>query len=302
MKTHRFTVWGVSGSLTVASDEALGIGVERLDYWLRAIDSAANRFIADSEITRLNQSQGEAMTYSSTFELCLNTAISAYEQTGGACSPTILPSLLALGYDRDYAVIANDESIEVGATEPSLGLDAIEIDHQSSTVRLRNGCQLDFGATAKALTCDLVANDVADSCGVVVEIGGDVAVRGEGPDGLWAIAISDTLQATDHDPRLGLSNSGVATSSRVIRTWQGAGQQLNHIINPFTGDSADGLYGSASVVAASCVEANAFSTAALVWGEEATYYLAQAGLSARLVRTDGDIDLVGAWPREEELA
>ncbi len=302
MSVHRFNVWGVSGSLTVASEDYLSFAVERLEYWLAAINVAANRFTDESEISRLNHSAGRPMKYSPAFELCLDTAISAYEQTQGACSPTVLPSLLALGYDRDYDEVATDSSIAVRPTRPSLGLDAIQINRAEQTVQLLDGCQLDFGATAKALTCDLVANDVGLTGGVVVEIGGDVALRGEGPDGLWAIAVSDSLEASDHDPRLGLTNAGVATSSRVIRVWQGGGQRLNHIINPFTGGSVDGPYGSASVVAASCVEANAFSTAALVWGEEASYRIAQAGLSARLVRTEGAVDLVGAWPREEQLA
>jgi FAD:protein FMN transferase len=300
VKVHRFNVWGVTGSLTVASDDVLEFAIERLEYWLAEINAAANRFIEDSEITRLNRSFGAPMHYSPTFELCLNTAMTAYEQTKGACSPTVLPSLLALGYDRDYSEIASDPSIEVQPTLPSLGLETIHLDTVSQTVQLSDGCQLDFGATAKALTCDLVANDIAEVSGIVVEIGGDVAVRGQGPDGFWAIAVSDSLEASDNDPRVGLTNAGVATSSCAIRVWQGGGHQLSHIIDPFTGRSVEGPYNSASVVAASCVEANAFSTAALVWGEDASYYIAQAGLAARLVRTDGNVDLVGAWPREEQ--
>jgi len=302
VKNHRFSVWGVTGSVTVAKDEALDFAIERLDHWLGEVDAAVNRFIPNSELSRLNASHGEALNYSPTFDLCLTTALAAYEQTQGACSPTVLPSLLALGYDRDFYEIESDQAIALSPTQPALGLDAIVIDREAKTVRLLDDCQLDFGATAKALTCDLIANEVAPVSGVVVEIGGDVAVRGEGPDGLWAIGVSDSLQATENDLRLGLSNAGVATSSRVIRAWRAGGKPQNHIINPFSGDCANGPYGSASVVAASCAEANSFSTAALVWGEEASYYIAQAGLAARLVRINGTIDLVGAWPREEQPA
>ena len=302
VRTHRFSVWGLTGSLSVAKDEVLDYAIERLNHWLSEVDAAVNRFIPDSEVSQLNESHGAAMHYSPTFDLCLTTALSAYEQTQGACSPTVLPSLLALGYGRDFYEIKSDPSIELFPTHPALGLDSIVIDREAQTVRLLEGCQLDFGATAKALTCDLVANEAAPLTGVVVEIGGDVSVRGEGPDGLWAIGVSDSLEAKTDDLRLGLNNAGVATSSRVIRAWQAGGQPQNHIINPFTGGCATGPYGSASVVAASCVEANSFSTAALVWGEEASYYIAQAGLAARLVRTDGTIDLVGAWPREEQPA
>jgi hypothetical protein len=53
------------------------------------------------------------------------------------------------------------------------------------------------------------------------------------------------------------------------------------------------------VSADSCVTANAFATAALLWGDDAGYHIGQAGWAGRLVRHDGTIDLVGAWPREE---
>jgi len=301
VKSHRFSVWGVTGSVTVANDESLDFAIERLNHWLSEIDSAANRFKPESELSRLNHSD-DKFHYSPAFEICLDTALAAYRQTQGACSPTVLPSLIALGYERDYDEIIKDADLHASETRPALGLDAIEIDRTNKTVRLLDGCQLDFGATAKALTCDLVANDVSASSGVVVEIGGDVSVRGEGPDGLWAIGVSDSLEASEQDTRLGLINAGVATSSRLIRSWRASGEVQNHVINPFTGACADGPYGSASVVAESCVAANSFSTAALVWGEEASYYIAQAGLAARLVRTDGTIDLVGAWPREEQPA
>lgn len=302
MKTHRFNVWGVSGSVTVAKDEAFDSALARLEFWLHAVDRACNRFVTDSEISQLNRAAGQPISYSPTFELCLTTAIRAYEQTQGACSPTVLPSLLALGYSRDFDEIAFDKNIVTSPTTPSLGIDAIDIDRTAKTVRLKDGCELDFGATAKALTCDLVANDLAEQSGIVVEIGGDVAVRGESPEGLWAIGVSDTLEGSTQDQRLGLMNAGVATSSRLVRSWMASNHTVNHVINPFTGGCADGPYGTASVVAQSCVEANSYSTAALVWGEEAGYHIAQAGLSARLVRLDGTIDLVGSWPREEQPA
>ena len=63
---------------------------------------------------------------------------------------------------------------------------------------------------------DLIADDVADSGGVVVELGGDVAVRGEGPEGAWAIAISDTLSLDGHEPRVAFGHGGIATSSTNV--------------------------------------------------------------------------------------
>jgi thiamine biosynthesis lipoprotein ApbE len=61
------------------------------------------------------------------------------------------------------------------------------------------------------------------------------------------------------------------------------------------------VYVTATVSAPSCLAANAFATAALLWGEDAGYHIGQAGWSGRLVRRDGSVDFVGGWPEEEEL-
>jgi hypothetical protein len=45
--------------------------------------------------------------------------------------------------------------------------------------------------------------------------------------------------------------------------------------------------------------ANAFATAALLWNEDASYHIAQAGWSARLVQRNGSLEFVGGWPQDE---
>jgi thiamine biosynthesis lipoprotein len=149
---------------------------------------------------------------------------------------------------------------------------------------------------------DLVADDVAPSGGVVVEVGGDVAVRGHGPEGVWAIGLGDSLHLSGREPRVGIERGGIATSSLTTRTWRASGRVVNHVIDPRTGECANGPYTMATVSASNCVLANAFATAALLWGEDAGYHVAQAGWSARLVRRDGMIEYVGGWPEDEVVA
>ena len=56
-----------------------------------------------------------------------------------------------------------------------------------------------------------------------------------------------------------------------------------------------------SVAAASCVDANTASTAAIIRGQEAASWLDQLGLPARLVRLDGTVVRTGGWRRPEGL-
>ncbi len=295
-----FEIWGLTGSLATEREDQMTHAEERLWSTLGAVDDACNRFRPDSELSRLNASPGEVVAVSATLERALDAALRAAEVTGGLCDPTVLVSLLALGYDRDYDELARGVNVALATTVPSLGPSAIHLDREHHTVVIDPPCQLDLGASAKALAVDLIADDVAPTGGVVVELGGDVAVRGNGPQGPWAIGVSDTLNITGAEPRISLRHGGIATSSTTSRTWRAGDQVVNHIIDPRSGSFANGPYATASVTASDCVLANAFATAALLWNEEAAYHIAQAGWSARLVRTDGTVEFVGGWPEDTE--
>ena len=81
---------------------------------------------------------------------------------------------------------------------------------------------------------------------------------------------------------------------RAIEAWRG--RRLHHVIDPRTARPADGPWRTASVAAATCLDANAAATAAIVLGRGAERWLAERGLPARLVSHDGSIATVGQWP------
>ena len=294
-----FKIWGLTGTLATERDAQMDFAEQRLWHWIDSFDAACNRFRSDSEISRLNAQRGETVAISPTLELAIDAALRAGRATGGLCDPTVLPALLALGYDRDYDELAMRSDLTARAPIPSPGLDAIALDRERHEVTLAPRCQLDLGASAKALIVDLVANDIAPHGGAVVELGGDVAVHGRGPGGPWVIGIADRLTITGDEPRVSITSGAIATSSLTTRTWRVGSEVANHIIDPRTGSFARGVYATASVSASSCVVANAFATAALLWGEEAGYHIAQSGWAARLVRHDGAVDYVGGWPEDE---
>ncbi len=292
-----FSVWGMTGTLAVQEATALKEAERVLWRTIDQVDAACNRFRSDSEISRVNQHHGDEVVVSTTFAQVLVAALRASAATDGLCDPAVLPALLALGYDRDYDELRHLDVARADAVVPR-GREAIHLDEVNHTLVLEPGTQLDLGASAKAFVVDHVASNLEHLGGAVVEIGGDVAVRGEGPEGPWTIGISDVLEVRPNAPRISLAYGGVATSSLATRTWRAGGALVNHIIDPRTGSYAEGPFATASVTAQSCVIANAYSTAALLWGEDAGYHIAQAGWSGRLVRHDGTVEFVGGWPEE----
>ncbi len=296
----RFAVWGLTGTLEV-EDAASGPQAERVLWrWLRAVDAACNRFDPASELRRLNACPDADVRVSPVLEQAVAVALAAAAATAGACDPTVEPALVALGYDADFDVVASRIPQAAAPAVPAAGPGAVILDRERHTVRLAPGCRLDLGATAKALTCDVVADELAARGGALVEIGGDVAVRGHGPSGPWVVGLDDGVTTPDTAPRVFAHGGGIATSSTARRAWRLIGGRAHHIIDPRTGAAAAGPYASATVAAPTCWQANAFATAAILWGEDAGWHIAQAGRSARLVRHDGSVELVGAWPREED--
>ena len=93
-----------------------------------------------------------------------------------------------------------------------------------------------------------------------------------------------------------LAGGAVATSSVTCRQWRRGGRLMHHIVDPQSGRPATGPWRTVSVAAASCAEANAAATAAIVAGDRAEAWLAETGLPARLVAQGGAVRLLGGWP------
>ncbi len=295
----RFAVWGLTGTLEV-EDPARGPEAERVLWrWLTAVDAACNRFDPRSEISRLNESPNVDVAVSPVFERAVAVALAAAAATDDACDPTVEPALVTLGYDADFDVVASRTPRAAGPAVMAAGPGAVTLDRERHTVRLAPGCRLDLGATAKALTCDAVVDELAPGGGALVEIGGDVAIRGPGPTGPWVVGVDDGVTTPAAAPRVFAHGGGIATSSIARRAWRLETGRAHHIIDPRTGAPVAGPYASATVAAPTCWQANAFATAALVWGADAPARLDTAGWAARLVGTAGQVELVAGWPAEE---
>ena len=266
---------------------------------LDAIDRACSRFRDDSELMRANAAGGRATTISGLFAHAVGAALRAAEQTGGLVDPTVAPALVALGYDDDFAAVAADAPDDVTGV-PAAGWRTVELDAPRRVLRLAPGCRLDLGATAKALAADRAAAAIAAATGssTLVSLGGDVATAGPVPPGGWIVRVTDDHRAgPDADgQRVAVLGGGLATSSTSVRRWRRAGRDVHHIVDPRTGEPAAPVWRTVSVAAASCLDANTASTAAVVRGASAPRWLESLGLPARLVDPEGAVVTVGDWP------
>jgi len=310
--TKRFTALGTSVHLLVtdpgAADRACALLAEELD----AIDRACSRFRPDSELWRVNHACGRTTRISSLLAEAVAVALDAAEITDGDVDPTCGRSLARLGYDRDFAAARQNTSPLSQPAVPAAGWQAVELDCERHEITVPGEVMLDLGATAKALAADRAAIRIAVSlnCGTVVNLGGDIRAAGVPPDEGWRIGIVDNREfdgaeagdgpATPGPPAwdavVAIRDGGLATSSTKVRAWSRGTTPLHHIIAPSTGMPADSCWRTVSVAAATCVDANTASTAAIIRGERAPGWLAGQRLPARLVGHGGEVVTVAGWP------
>ena len=231
-----------------------------------------------------------------TFVRLLRAALDAAEATGGLVDPTLGAQLRAAGYDRDIAEVRRQPG-RAAATATRHQDAWQQVALTDAQVRVPAGVLLDLGATAKALTADLAAARAARRTGsnVLVSLGGDIAVAGRQVAGAGRRAPG----RDDDGPYVELATGGLATSTTLARAWTVDGRPAHHLIDPRTGAPADGPWRTATVAAASALDANVASTAAVILGASAEAWLAARRLPARLVAHDGTVRTVAGWPAEE---
>ena len=116
----------------------------------------------------------------------------------------------------------------------------------------------------------------------------------------WPVRVTDDHADAPDAPgqSVAVRSGGLATSSTTVRRWTAGDARLHHILDPRTGAPARGPWRTVSVAAASCVDANIASTAAVIRGDAAPAWLDEAGLPARLLAHDGTVTLTAGWPSE----
>lgn len=310
MQPVTFPALGTTATLLVTDDdvrdEAHAILVAEVD----AIDAACSRFRSDSELAFINANAGQRTPVSARFVEALDVALRAARLTDGRVDPTVGSAMRVLGYDRDFDDVERYGPPLQVTVDRVPGWQTIEFDPLSSTVRVPAGVELDFGATAKGLCADRAAHAIgtATGAGVLVGLGGDIAIGGTTRQDGWVVLVTDDHAASPHPDdldrigqRILVRSGGVATSGTTVRRWHRGEIELHHVVDPRTGLPAAEHWRTVTVAAASCVDANIASTAALVMGVDAPSWLEACGLPARLVARDGTVVTVGDWPAAAEV-
>ena len=272
-------------------DDHVDLAIARIEE----LESRWSRFIEDSEVSKLNRADGTTVAVSRDTYRLVTTAIGAWRLTGGLFDPTLGKRLAALGYDTSFETIESSPNDMYAAA--SRGCADIVCDAEALTVRIPVGTGFDAGGIGKGLAADIVTGELVDdgSWGAMVNLGGDLRVRGLSPEGdEWVVtirepAISDDTLATAH-----LNDGGLATSTTSKRRWRGPRGMRHHVLDPQTGQPTATDVVLSSVVAGEAWWAEAAATALLVASPDTRP--ACAGLQ---VTADGRCRRIGGFERYE---
>jgi FAD:protein FMN transferase len=296
---------GTMVRLVVTDPACLETGRRLLASYLSALDLACSRFREDSELVQAERAGGRPVRVSAVLADAVAMALHAAEITGGDVDPTVATAMADLGYDRDFELVAKDGPPLRLRARHRPGWREIQLDQRSGILTIPDGIRLDLGATAKARAADRAARRLAGrlGCGVLVSLGGDIAVGGQPPEGGWRVRVQDVTGHPDDPPSgpacvVAMTGGGLATSGPPARRWRRGTVTLHHILDPRGGLPVTPVWRTVSVAADSAFYANVASTAAIIRGEAAPAWLRSLGLPARLVAVNGTVRPVAGWPLE----
>ncbi len=305
---HTFRAIGCTNSVLTTDPATLPAAAAMTEAMVEDLDRVASRFRPDSEISAITTAAADADVDVVVSELlggCIAAALHAADITDGLVDPTVGQAVVASGYDMDLDAVRSRGGVgAAGATDEATvpGWRTVGYDPSTRRLRLPRGTVLDLGATAKAYAADLIAARLGRELpgGVLVNLGGDIAVSGLLPIGGWDIGVEDE----DGVVRQVVVSSGqaVATSSTRRRAWVADGEHRHHIVDPRTGRTASRMWSQVTCAGVSAVEANAASTAAVVLGDEAPEWLEGHGIPARLDSRVGRTVVTPGWPSPERRA
>lgn len=255
---------GTFVSLTVDLEGAKKFEPQVLDQAfleIKRLESIFSTYVPDSDISILNE---KGMLIGKNLELAqvLGRSLHFASISSGLFDITIKPVLDQYRWSYE---------LERRAPRPHEIYRALSyVDHRNVLLYddkiqfSRQGVQITTDGIAKGYIIDRIIGLFLKSgiASAMVNIGGDMRSMGK----RWKVALQNPRDAHDYVVNIALKNQAVATSGDYERYFD-PNKRARHIINPTTGRAATSLI-SATIVAATAMDADALATAVFVMGPQ----------------------------------
>jgi len=234
--TMTFTAMASAVTLRILDPGQQAIqAMESAREMFHTIERTCTRFDPESDLMRANANARRWTRVDPSCLVVLRQAFEAYRNTAGAFDPRTLESLRLLGYDRSWELMNTH-----GQSVPNIKVRrrAWRPSFDDARSRVRIGPRpVDLGGIGKGFAvASAMGILAAHGRSILVEAGGDLAVRGSGPNSAgWRVQIESPFGGDRPAAVWEVTDTAVATSSIRRHHWQVGGQQAHHLIDPRTG-------------------------------------------------------------------
>jgi thiamine biosynthesis lipoprotein len=310
--TYHIKYWGDGGH---PRDEVQ----RRVDELFEQVDRQMSNYREDSELSRFNRADAnEWIAVSPETANVVDEAIKFGRMTDGILDVTVAPLLQLWHFgrlaEREPGNLTPPDAKKLEQALRLVGLQHIKVKREPPALwKDAAGVQIDLSSIASGYTVDAMI-ELLQSLGFVnalVELGGEVRAVGARPDGApWRVGIE---RAGRSAPALigatPLKNLALSTAGDYRQFRTGNGKRYTHIIDPRTGQALAYRGAAVTVIAETCIEADALDTPLLVMGSKAGYEWCVKHNVAALFQEPADqgavtnppMSIVTKTPRFDEL-
>lgn len=289
-------VWTTEYHITYEALDNLNDSIQHL---LTVIDNSVSPYNKKSLVTAINENKRNEVD--DFFVKLYNMSTHVNKSSGGLYDPTVMPLVNAWGFGYKSGKLPTQAQLD-----SILAFVGLEKTSLTGKVLKKNDprTQFDFSSIAKGMACDEIAQMLVRNGAVnyMVEIGGEVVARGVNErGGVWRVSVdmpvpNDSTGSPVHANAmvLNLDRQAIATSGSYRKFKEVDGKKVSHIVNPKTGGSETSHLLSVSIVAPNCMMADAWATACMAMGLEATMskFEKDNNIGVMTISTDDDGNFV----------
>jgi len=244
-----------------------------VDSIINAVNQSVSTYLPTSDISMINKGSSN-LKIDDIFKKVFMLSQRIHKESNGYFDPTVGVLRNAYGFGEDQPLKVIDSTV-LDSLQQMVGLSKIRLTPNNQIRKENKNIYLDFNAIAKGYGIDLIGMFL-ESKGIhdyIIELGGEIRVKGKNTikDKNWLVGIEgidSQIENRSYNHTLNLKNESLASSGnyRKFRVDSLSGNKYVHTINPITGQAEQSDITSASVIAKTCAEADAYATTLMAMG------------------------------------
>jgi thiamine biosynthesis lipoprotein len=268
----RGKAFGTTFLIQAYTNQNLDLG-KGIDSILNLVNKSVSTYLPDSDISKINRGDTSVIV-DQIFIDNFNLSLEVYQRTEGYFDPTIgvLRNAYGFGDTKPLKVIDNKA---LDSMLNYVGFHKVKLTEDSKILKQYPEIYFDFNAVAKGYGIDLIGDYLASNKiqNFLIELGGELLAKGVNlkKNKAWVVGIENsfsTINDRSYSKSIILKDMGMATSGnyRKFRVDSISKKRYVHTLNPLTGSAEKSDITSATVLASTCAEADAYATSFMALG------------------------------------